>query len=134
MGPEQAHGLTSLFSQIITNPAHWDTTHPNLLHVGRRLPSTAPPHNCRIGCLANMCKGDELDQYLVAHGDKEAYGKIVYVGDGGNDFCPLLRMRSGDWAMVRKGMELDERVREEGPKEGLKVDVKHWEQAWQIDE
>ncbi len=37
-------------------------------------------------------------------------------------------------ALVRKGFELDERVREEGERMGLKAEVKLWEQAWQIDE
>jgi pyridoxal phosphate phosphatase PHOSPHO2 len=81
-----------------------------------------------------MCKGDELDAYLASQEGKDSFDKIIYVGDGGNDFCPLLRMREGDLALVRKGFELDERIREEGKKAGLKVDVKRWEQAWQIDE
>jgi pyridoxal phosphate phosphatase PHOSPHO2 len=81
-----------------------------------------------------MCKGAELDAYVDAYGGKAAYGRIVYVGDGGNDFCPLLRMREGDLALVRKGFELDIRIREEGLKEGLKCEVKLWEQAWQIEE
>lgn len=81
-----------------------------------------------------MCKGDELEAWLAANGGREAWSRIVYVGDGGNDFCPLLRMKEGDWALVRKDMELDERVKEEGKKEGLKVAVKRWGQAWEVDE
>ena len=82
----------------------------------------------------NMCKGDELDAYLAAHGGREKYKKIIYVGDGGNDFCPLLRMKEGDWALVRKGFELQRRVESRGKEAGLKVEVKLWEQAWQIEE
>lgn len=81
-----------------------------------------------------MCKGDELDAYLEANGGKDSYDRIAYVGDGGNDFCPLLRMRKGDVAFVRKGFELEDRIKEEGVQSGLMVDVKLWEQAWQIDE
>lgn len=81
-----------------------------------------------------MCKGNELDEYLAAHGGKDSFDKICYVGDGGNDFCPLLRMRKGDIAFVRQGFELEERVKNEGEKCGAKIDVKLWEQAWQIDE
>lgn len=40
-----------------------------------------------------MCKGDELEKWLASNGGLEAFEKVVYVGDGGNDFCPLLRMR-----------------------------------------
>ncbi|KAE8539463.1 hypothetical protein D1P53_004564 [Cryptococcus gattii VGV] len=130
----EKHGLTDLFSEIITNPAHWSEEAPDHLIIGRRLPASEPPHGCSVGCLANMCKGDELDRYLAANGGKDAFKKIVYIGDGGNDFCPLLRMRQGDLALVRKGLELDERVKKEGQQCGLKVDVKFWEQAWQIDE
>ncbi|WWC91767.1 uncharacterized protein L201_006714 [Kwoniella dendrophila CBS 6074] len=130
----EKHGLSGLFSEIITNPAHWNPSAPDHLIIERRLPETEPPHGCSIGCLANMCKGDELDNYLKNNGGKDSFEKIVYIGDGGNDFCPLLRMRSKDLALVRKGLELDQRVKEEGEKEGLKLQVKYWEQAWQIDE
>ncbi|WVR07624.1 hypothetical protein IAU60_004666 [Kwoniella sp. DSM 27419] len=130
----EKHNLGSLFSEIITNPAHWDESAPDHLIIGRRLPAAEPPHGCTVGCLANMCKGDELDAYLAANGGKDSYDKIVYVGDGGNDFCPLLRMRKGDLVCCRKGLELDERIKKEGEKTGLQVDVKFWEQAWQIDE
>lgn len=81
-----------------------------------------------------MCKGDELEAWLAAHGGRQAFPTVVYVGDGGNDFCPLVRMKDGDLALVRKGMELDERIREEGARVGLQVGVKKWEGAWQIEE
>ncbi|ODN73247.1 hypothetical protein L202_07800 [Cryptococcus amylolentus CBS 6039] len=130
----EKHGLTDLFTDVITNPAHWSESAPDHLIIGRRLPATEPPHGCTVGCLANMCKGDELSTYLAAHGGIDSFKKIVYVGDGGNDFCPLLRMRKGDWACVRKGMELHGRIKEEGAKCGLVAEVKYWEQAWQLDE
>jgi pyridoxal phosphate phosphatase PHOSPHO2 len=81
-----------------------------------------------------MCKGDELDTWVAKHGGKDSWDKILFVGDGGNDFCALVRMRKGDWGLVRRNMELDAKIREEGEKVGLKVDVKKWDQAWQIDE
>ncbi|WWC94946.1 hypothetical protein V866_001798 [Kwoniella sp. B9012] len=130
----EKHGLTSLFSQIITNPAHWNPSAPDHLIIGRRLPADQPPHGCSVGCLANMCKGDELDTYLAANGGKDSFDKIVYIGDGGNDFCPLLRMRKQDLVLCRKNLELHERILNESEKAGLKVDVKYWEQAWQVDE
>lgn len=81
-----------------------------------------------------MCKGDELDAWMAANGGWEAWDRVSYVGDGGNDFCPIVRMRKGDWALVRKNMELDGRVKEEGAEKGLKVDVKRWEGAWEVEE
>lgn len=82
--------------------------------------------------MANMCKGAELDQWMKANGGWDAYNRVSYVGDGGNDFCPIVRMRQGDWALVRKNMELDGRVKEEG--KDLKVDIKRWEGAWEVEE
>jgi pyridoxal phosphate phosphatase PHOSPHO2 len=31
---------------------------------------------------------------MTRHGGWEAFDRVVYVGDGGNDFCPLLRLRT----------------------------------------
>ena len=38
-----------------------------------------------------MCKGEELDAFLARNG--QDFDRVVYVGDGSNDFCPILRMR-----------------------------------------
>ena len=41
---------------------------------------------------SNHCiLGDELDAYLARKG--EHFDRIIYVGDGSNDFCPILRLR-----------------------------------------
>ncbi|KAJ9111438.1 hypothetical protein QFC19_001207 [Naganishia cerealis] len=130
------HGLESLFHTILTNPAHWSEEDRNCLLVGRRIPADSPnQHTCQVGCLVNMCKGDELESWLQKNGKKmDDFEKIVYIGDGGNDFCPLLRMRAQDLCLVRKGFELDLRIKEEGKSAGLKADVKYWTGAWEIDE
>ncbi|KAG7530768.1 hypothetical protein FFLO_04810 [Filobasidium floriforme] len=129
------HGLTDLFTNIITNPAHWDTSSPNTLLVGRLIPKDSPnQHTCQVGCLVNMCKGDELEKWLALNGGLEAFEKVVYVGDGGNDFCPLLRMRKQDVCLVRKGYELEGRIKSEAQEKGLKAEVVYWSAAWEIDE
>lgn len=38
-----------------------------------------------------MCKGEELEVFLK---DKEPFDKMIYIGDGSNDFCPILRLRA----------------------------------------
>lgn len=81
-----------------------------------------------------MCKGDELDNWMKNNGGCDKYDTVSYVGDGGNDFCPIVRMRKGDIGFVRKNMELDGRIKEEGESAGVKVDVKRWEGAWEIEE
>ena len=48
-------GLTTLFDEIITNPAEWDSS--GLLELRRRVDRHGPQHTCVVGCEANMCKG-----------------------------------------------------------------------------
>ncbi|KXS12584.1 hypothetical protein M427DRAFT_34602 [Gonapodya prolifera JEL478] len=38
------------------------------------------------------------------------YGKIIYVGDGRNDFCPISLLSERDIGMVRKGQKLEKMV------------------------
>jgi hypothetical protein len=41
--------------------------------------------------LTGLLPGEELDAYLKRH--LPAYDSVIYVGDGSNDFCPVLRLR-----------------------------------------
>lgn len=85
----QSKGLDELFDEIVTNPAEWDPS--GLLKLRRRVDPAGPQHACKVGCSPNVCKGDELDAFLARH--QPALDRIVYVGDGSNDLCPVLRMR-----------------------------------------
>jgi len=38
-----------------------------------------------------MCKGEELEKFLARHGTE--FDRMLYLGDGSNDFCPILRLR-----------------------------------------
>ena len=77
-----------------------------------------------------MCKGDELDAFLERHGGRSSYDRIIYVGDGGNDFCPVLRLGSQDLAFVRKFRGLQGRIWREG---GVKAGIKYWNGAWELE-
>jgi pyridoxal phosphate phosphatase PHOSPHO2 len=79
-----------------------------------------------------MCKGEELTAFLSRVG--KSYDRIVYVGDGENDFCPILRMRSQDLALARRGRSLEERIIKEGQQAGLKCEVKYWAGAWEVED
>lgn len=117
-----------LFTEIVTNPAHWE---PNgLLRLTRRIPPDGPQHSCRVGCSANMCKGDELDAFQQRHADRK-YERIVYVGDGGNDFCPIQRLGPNDVAFVRRNRGLAKRILDEG---GVQCTVRYWSGAWEAEQ
>jgi len=122
--------MTGIFDEVVTNPAEWDES--GLLQVRRRIDPSGPQHQCKVGCSPNMCKGDELDAFLGRQ--VQPYDLMAYVGDGENDFCPILRLRSGDIAFVRKGRGLQKRIEREGPQRGLRCQVKYWAGAWEVEE
>ncbi|KAF8588724.1 hypothetical protein K439DRAFT_585759 [Ramaria rubella] len=122
--------LTELFEEITTNPAEWDPS--GLLKVRRRVDPAGPQHKCKVGCSPNMCKGEELEAYLERQ--KAEFDRIVYVGDGSNDFCPIIRLRSQDLAVVRKYRGLEKRIAKEGEKEGLQCALNYWTGAWEVEE
>jgi len=119
--------LTDLFHEVITNPAEWEPS--GLLNLRRRVDPNGPQHPCKIGCSPNMCKGEELDAYLARHHTQ--FDRIVYVGDGSNDFCPALRLRKQDLVLCRNFRGLSKRIAKEG---GLQCHVKYWSGAWEVEE
>ncbi|KAL7010010.1 hypothetical protein EMMF5_000029 [Cystobasidiomycetes sp. EMM_F5] len=122
--------LRDIFDQIITNPASF--TDDGLLKVSRRIPASSEnQHTCKVGCSPNMCKGDELAAFLSASQTK--FQRIVYIGDGSNDFCPLLRLSSHDLALVRFDYGLARRIAKEGQSAGMTVPVKYWDGAWEVE-
>jgi hypothetical protein len=40
---------------------------------------------------AQVTSGEELEAFLERH--KPEFDQIIYVGDGVNDYCPVLRLR-----------------------------------------
>jgi pyridoxal phosphate phosphatase PHOSPHO2 len=104
--------------------------------------------------LQTYSSGDELDAFIKRHAP--AFDRVVYVGDGSNDFCPVLRLRryilslealrifsiftfslstfSQDMVLCRRQRGLQKRITEEGQKQGLKCQVKYWAGAWEVEE
>jgi len=125
----KSKGLDTLFHEIVTNPAEWDPS--GLLKLSRRVDPSGPQHKCTIGCSPNMCKGEELEAFLERN---PAYDRVIYVGDGKNDFCPVLRLRSEDMVLCRRYRGLEQRILKEGEKEQLRCKVRHWVGAWEVEE
>jgi len=96
--------------------------------------------------ISNMFTGDELTAYLQRKAVE--YDRIAYVGDGTNDFCPVLRLRryfpvlvafykllcnhSQDMVLCRTGRGLQERINKK--ELGLKCSVHYWGGAWEVEE
>ncbi|KAF9984742.1 hypothetical protein BGZ75_003704 [Mortierella antarctica] len=144
----QHYGIRHLFSAVITNPAFWDSR--DRLHIQRLIPADAPPHGCPLGiCSLNICKGQEVDKLLkqlqqqqnatktdVSTTDGVAPSqRMLYVGDGRNDYCPALRMQSSqDIYFVRKGRSLEAYLEKGAPgiREAIKARTVLWTRAAEI--
>ncbi|THH12103.1 hypothetical protein EW146_g7815 [Bondarzewia mesenterica] len=137
----QSKGLQDLFSEIVTNPAEWDPS--GLLKLRRRVDPTGPQHR------------EELEAFIARR--QPDFDRIIYVGDGSNDFCPILRLRrceilptdsflierrslnffstcSQDMVLCRQYRGLEKRIAKEGEKEGLKCQIRYWAGAWEVEE
>ena len=96
----QKQGLRHYFSDVITNPAHFDER--GQLRIRR-----CHAHSCPR-CLPhapNMCKGTLLKEYISANGP---FSHVVYSGDGEGDVCPSLTLGSQDVVFARSGFRLAE--------------------------
>ncbi|OJT15761.1 Inorganic pyrophosphatase 1 [Trametes pubescens] len=126
----QSKGLDALFDEIVTNPAEWDPS--GLLKLRRRVDPSGPQHACKVGCSPNMCKGDELTAFLERH--QPDFDRIVYVGDGSNDLCPVLRMRKQDVVFCRRFRGLYNLIKPFEEEGRLPCQVRYWTGAWEAEE
>ncbi|KAI0675254.1 phosphatase phospho-type [Trametes maxima] len=125
----KSKGLENLFDEIITNPAEWDPS--GLLKLRRRVDPAGPQHECKVGCSPNMCKGDELTAFLERH--QPEFDRIVYVGDGSNDLCPVLRLRKQDVVFCRRFRGLYNLIKPYEEEGRLRCQVQYWTGAWEAE-
>ena len=97
-----------MFSDIITNPALFDET--GRLVITRFLKETDEPHGCTLGtCSVNICKGKEIQKMING---SSSLARVIYVGDGRNDFCPGTKLGSKDFLFARKNLALHKLLQE----------------------
>lgn len=100
-------------AEVHTNPARWDGD--GRLRVRRYHDGT---RCARSRCPDNMCKGLILE--ALRRPEHEA---VLYVGDGGGDYCPAAGMRAGDAVLARRGYPLHRKCAETPPA----ADVVAWD-------
>ena len=98
----ERHNFGPAIDQIYTNPTIYED---GMLGV-------EPCHSHSHGmCPPNMCKGSLLTDYIQEQRNKSVtYKMVCYVGDGGNDFCPSVQLKSTDFVFVRRGYSLEKRL------------------------
>jgi pyridoxal phosphate phosphatase PHOSPHO2 len=107
----------NVFSSVITNPAWWDES--GCLQIRWHTPES---HSCGL-CPKNLCKGQVLQKFLSEA--QQRYERVVYLGDGWNDYCPATKLRETDLLLVRKGLSLEKKLRSTCEK--LLAEIRYWE-------
>ncbi|KAL5573022.1 hypothetical protein UlMin_022619 [Ulmus minor] len=99
------HDMLGCFSHIDTNPSFVDEE--GRLRIFPFHDLSSPPHGCNL-CPSNMCKGMVIDQIRAS--DSAGTQRLIYLGDGGGDFCPTLKLSKGDHVMPRMNYPLWKRI------------------------
>lgn len=76
-------------------------------------------------CGSGSCHASSSPQ-LASTAATTGPSRIVYVGDGSNDFCAALHLRHGDVVLARAGYRLEKLLREDGESSGLKAAFRTW--------
>jgi pyridoxal phosphate phosphatase PHOSPHO2 len=99
----ESHGIDKFITKTFTNPSE----------VVNDTFKIFPYHHqetCKLST-KNLCKGQVLEEFVAEQNEKGInYDRIVYTGDGVNDFCPVLRLHTNDLACVRNNFKLLELV------------------------
>lgn len=99
----RANGLIDYVLKVFTNPAYFED---ELLKIEM--------YHFQDYCTLstkNLCKGQIIDDFKEEQRKKDVlYKSTMYVGDGRNDFCPVLRLMDNDVACVRENFKCAELI------------------------
>ncbi|XP_076269870.1 putative phosphatase phospho2 [Rhynchophorus ferrugineus] len=94
----------------------------------------------------NLCKGMIMENFVKEqHSNNIIYERIIYIGDGENDICPILRLNEKGIACVRNkyrclvlvnkilnGESIDKKEKDQKQDYSLKSQVCIWENGYEI--
>uniref|UniRef100_UPI00358FBECC pyridoxal phosphate phosphatase PHOSPHO2 n=1 Tax=Myxine glutinosa TaxID=7769 RepID=UPI00358FBECC len=120
----EAARVHTLFRTIITNPST-QVDESSALSV-----SPFHSHSCPV-CPPHLCKRRALRDFVAEETARgRRYRRVIYVGDGNNDLCPVLDLSASDVAMPRRGFALEKRL---AAKVGsCKAEVVPWDSGLEI--
>ncbi|KAJ8917477.1 hypothetical protein NQ315_005524 [Exocentrus adspersus] len=88
------NNLKKYISRVFSNPACFEN---GLLKI-----RMYHLQNCCKLSTKNLCKGKIMEDFITEQNSLGVvYKRVVYCGDGINDFCPILRLSKNDLACVR---------------------------------
>ncbi len=102
------HNLLDYFTHIISNPTTLDANtslfkvHPFFTDINS--------HNCNE-CPKNLCKTQAIKDYISSKYIEKP--RIIYIGDGANDFCPVSNyLNKDDICLCRNNYHLHKLIKE----------------------
>ncbi|EOA15597.1 hypothetical protein CARUB_v10005618mg [Capsella rubella] len=117
----EQHDLLDCFSEIYTNQSSVDEI--GKLRILPYHSDALPPHSCNF-CPSNLCKGLVMDHIRASCPSDQIF---IYLGDGGGDFCPTLKLRECDFVMPRTNYPLWKKISDNSLL--IKAEVKEWSNA-----
>lgn len=114
------NGFPDLVSEIHSHQAtNDDEEYLKFIHCERR--------SCDI-CQFHLCKATFLTEITT----KESFKRIIYVGDGLNDYCAAIMLKNCDTLFPRKDYKLYQKLYEENGISNLQCQVIAWDNAMVI--
>lgn len=90
------------------------------------------PYKCIYCCedcgQPSLCKREVVKSLIENDSNK----KVIYFGDGKNDFCPALDLKETDYYFVRRGFNLEKFLEDENHLGKIKANIKFWSSANEI--
>jgi 2-hydroxy-3-keto-5-methylthiopentenyl-1-phosphate phosphatase len=76
-----------------------------------------------------VCSVSQLGRELLRYSTGKNYEKMVYIGDGNNDFCPSTKLSSSDHCLPRRGMAFSRLLESPEMKAKIVAEIIPWDTA-----
>lgn len=120
----EKHNLGDIFQQYYSNFAEEDNECLIKIHPHH-------DHQCSK-CDESQCKNLILEGHIHNAINSNEYEKIIYAGDGSNDYCPSLLLKENDYLFPRVGFALHDLLYENEGLKDLKCEVYPWHDGYII--
>ncbi|XP_026333632.1 probable phosphatase phospho1 [Hyposmocoma kahamanoa] len=96
----KTHNLLEAVTQVVTNRAFFER--------GRLFIEPCMRQTACSRCPSNLCKSIALAQFCS---QRPPYARVVYAGDGRNDYCPATNLPQHGTVFPRRGFPLDNLIK-----------------------
>ena len=121
----ESHKIKDCFKDILCNKSFIDKeNYIKIVSINEKY------EHCK-DCSPFLCKSLIMEDYFKEK-DINQYDKILYLADGGNDFCLSKKLREKDYVFPRKNYTLHKKIFKENKKNEIKANIYSWENGEEI--